>query len=124
MISVLPVKKKERLCELYSNAKLSPTPLSGAVEATDGSSVLGFCLFELSEKGIEIRSICPESDILLADGLLRSALHIAAGRSAMDARFSDTVSESLLSKLGFVKSSEEKKLDIDKLFGGCNCKGQ
>lgn len=122
MISVLPVWEKEGLCGMYGSAGLDITEQSGAVEASDGSSVLGFCLFELSEKGIEIRYISPENDIMLADGLLRSALHIAAERSAMDAHYSDTVSESLLKKLGFIKNAEEKRLDIDKLFGGCGCK--
>lgn len=122
MISVLPVWEKERLCVMYGSAGLDITEQSGAVEASDGSSVLGFCLFELSEKGIGIRYISPENDIMLADGLLRSALHIAAERSAMDARYSDTVSEGLLKRLGFIKNADEKMLDIDKLFGGCGCK--
>ena len=50
---------------------------------------------------------------MLADGILRSALHIAAERSIMDARYAENASEELFEKLGFVKNKEEKQLDIE-----------
>ena len=63
-----------------------------------------------------------KEDLMLADGILRSALHVAAERSAMDAFYNDASDEGFYQKLGFIKSKEEKRLDIDKLFGGCCCK--
>jgi hypothetical protein len=59
---------------------------------------------------------------MLADGVLRSALHVAAERSAMDARYVDTAPVELFKKLGFIKDADEHTLNIDKLFGGCGCK--
>jgi hypothetical protein len=60
---------------------------------------------------------------MLADGILRAALHQAAERSAMDARYSPDVPEALLKTLGFIKDADTRTLDIDKLFGSCcSCK--
>ena len=75
----------------------------------------------LTERGVLILKLDPENDIMLADGILRSALHVAAERSAMDAHYADTVSETLLETLGFIADRAEKRLDIDKLFRGCAC---
>ena len=38
---------------------------------------------------------------MLADGILRSALHVAAERSAMDARYADAAPMDVLKKLDF-----------------------
>lgn len=122
MISILQVKDENILSELYSAAGIPKNGNSSAVNAAFGDEVLGFCLFDLYEKGITVRFIEPANDRMLADGLLRSALHIAAERSAMDARYSETVSEQLLKKLDFISDINDKKLNIDKLFGGCGCK--
>lgn len=122
MISILPVKNKQILDRLYKSLGLKINENSAAVTAKCGDAELGYCLFDLFEKGIIIRYITPENDIMLADGLLRSALHIAAERSAMDAEYADSISETLLLKLDFISDKSRKKLNIDKLFGGCGCK--
>lgn len=122
MITVLPSDNREYIESAFKKAGLASTDKSGCVTAKFGDEILGECLYELDEKGIVIKKLYPESDIMLADGILRSALHVAAQRSAMDARYESTVSEELLRKLGFIKSREEKTLDIDLLFGGCGCK--
>lgn len=121
MISVLKIEK-EKLEKFYKDAGLSMNDFSCGVCAASSSEIFGVCLFDLDEKSIMIRYIDPSDDIGLADGVLRSALHIAAERSVMDARYADTVSEELLNKLQFISDKSLKKLDIDKLFGGCCCK--
>lgn len=121
MISVLPVQSREKLERLFSAAGLCANENSGAVTAVSGEEQLGCCLFDLFEMGILIRHISPADEPGLADGVLRSALHIAAQRCAMDAHYADTVPEELLKKLGFIADIAEKRLDIDKLFGGCGC---
>lgn len=123
MISVLTVKELSVLDKLYSDAGIEKNEKSWAVRADSNGAMIGFCLFELTDKGILIRYISPEGDIMLADGLLRSALHIAAERSAMDAKYAETVSEELLEKIDFISDRDNKALNIDKLFGGCGCKG-
>ena len=122
MISVLPCYDSQVVKELFENHNLEINDNSGCVIARSGELVLGYCLYDLTQKGITVRELEPKSDLSLADGILRSALHVAAERSAMDARYSDTAPEDIFKKLDFIVSAEEKTLNINKLFGGCNCK--
>ena len=122
MISVLPCFDKQIINELFKKYNLEINAHSGCVIASSTDEVLGYCLYDLTQKGITVRELEPKSDLSLADGILRSALHVAAQRSAMDARYSDTAPEDVLGKLGFIVNPEEKMLNINKLFGGCNCK--
>ncbi|MBP3706100.1 MAG: hypothetical protein J6J13_02470 [Clostridia bacterium] len=119
MIEVCPVKDEKVLQELFSLKGLTLTETSGAVIAKSKGETLGCCLYELDERKIIILFLEPKNDLLMADGVLRSALHVAAERSAMDAFYSEFLDEEIFKKLGFIKSSEQRRLDIDKLFGGC-----
>ena len=124
MISVSPEKDKQRVKDLFLENGLSFGENSSAVTALCGDEVLGYCLYDLyeeSDRKIVVHKVTPENDVMLADGILRSALHVAAERSIMDAFYSDSAGEELFLKLSFVKSQTEKRLDIDKLFGGCHC---
>lgn len=122
MISVIPVKDKKEIEDIFKSRGFEVTENSGAVLAKSGNELLGSCLYYLDQKSIVILSVEPKEDLMLADGILRSALHVAAERSAMDAFYNDASDEGFYQKLGFIKSKEEKRLDIDKLFGGCCCK--
>jgi len=121
MITVSPEKNADRIKELFIKHGIAFNDFSGAVIAKDREEILGYCLYALEEKQFTVFEIEPKDDIMLADGILRSALHIAAERSIMDARYAENAPEELFEKLGFVKNKEEKQLDIDKLFGGCHC---
>ena len=124
MISVSPEKDKQRVKDLFLENGLSFGENSSAVTALCGDEVLGYCLYDLykeKDRKIVVHKVTPENDVMLADGILRSALHVAAERSIMDAFYSDSAGEELFLKLSFVKSQTEKRLDIDKLFGGCHC---
>lgn len=122
MISVLPSENRNEIEMLFCQHDLSFNEYSGCVIARCGEEKLGYCLYDLNEKGILIRCLEPADDLMLADGILRSALHVAAQRSAMDAHYDDTVSITLLLRLQFIADEKDKKLDIDKLFRGCGCK--
>lgn len=122
MITVIPLKEKEEIANVFSSNGFEITEKSGAVIAKNRDEILGNCLYYLDERTITILSVEPKEDLMLADGILRSALHVAAQRSAMDAFYQGDTYEELFKKLGFIKSQEEKRLDIDKLFGGCCCK--
>ncbi len=121
MISVIPVEDRDRIAELFQQNGIAFCEISSAVEASDGHESLGYCLFDLSQKGILVHTLEPREDAFLADGILRSALHVAAERSAMDARYATTAPEQLLKNLGFVQEGKEGVLDIDLLFRGCCC---
>ena len=122
MITVSPEKDKIKIKQLFEDKKIDFNSYSCAVIARDGDEILGYCLFELTEKKITVFAVEPEGDIMLADGILRSALHVAAERFVMDAHYSDKAPEKLFDTLCFIKDKENKTLDIDKLFGGCCCR--
>ena len=121
MITISPEKDKALVEKLFCDSGITASEFSSAVIAKFGAEILGFCLYDLDDKKIVIHKVSPEDDIMLADGILRSALHVAAERSAMDARYSEFADEKLFEKLDFIKNKAEKSLDIDKLFGGCCC---
>lgn len=92
---------------------------SGCVYCKDGNEILGFCLYDLDNEKMTVKYIEPINDIALADGILRSTLHVAAERSIMDTFYADTLPVDFLKKIGFIKNESEKRLDIDKLFKSC-----
>ena len=121
MISLAPLKNIDEIKSFFEKQKLEYNEFSGCVTAKNGDEILGFCLYDLSDKMI-IRHIEPMNDLALADGILRSTLHVAAEKSIMKAFYADTVSEEFFEKLQFIKDKAEKSLDIDKLFQSCcNC---
>ena len=121
MIALAPLSDREEISRLFSENGLAFTESSGCVSAKCGQEVLGFCLYDLDKSGITIYKIVPENDLSLADGILRSTLHVAAERSIMNAFYSGGDIEKLCEKLGFIKDRAEKSLKINKLFEACCC---
>ncbi len=121
MISVLPLRDKAAIEKLFNLHNIKTDEFSGCVTATEKGIQLGYCLYRLTEKTMTVFVVEPQSDIPLADGILRSALHVAAENFVLDAFYDDMASVQLFEMLGFIKNADEKRLNIDKLFGGCNC---
>lgn len=121
MISVLPCKDRSEITALFNKHNIETDDCSGCVIARTGDEVLGYCLYRLDSKTITVFAVEPQGDIMLADGILRSALHVAAENFVLDAYYDDKAPIDLFRKLGFIKNADEKQLNIDKLFGGCNC---
>ena len=121
MIALAPISDKNEINRLFSENGLEFTEFSGCVKAKCGEEVLGFCLYDLDKNGIVIYKIIPENDLMLADGILRSTLHVAAERSIMNAFYSGEDIEKLCDRLGFIKDRAEKSLKINKLFEACCC---
>lgn len=119
MIYLGPVKDKEKIKELFYTHNLSLSEYSGCVAAQDGEAVLGYCLYDLDKEKMTVYYLEPLNDLAFADGILRSTLHVAAERSIMNAFYSETAPEDVFKKLLFVKNSDEKSLNIDKLFESC-----
>lgn len=123
MITLGPVKDRKTVENLFAENGLKCGKYSQCVAAKCGEITEGYCLFDMTADKMIIKLIVPEEDIMLADGILRSTLHVGAERSIMNAFYENTVSEKLLNKLGFVKDSKEKTIDTDRLFQGCqSCK--
>ena len=121
MITVLPSRDKSEIAELFKKHNLEFDDASACVIATEKQNVLGYCLYRLTEKETTIFVVEPQGDLPLADGILRSALHVAAENFVLDAFYADCAPIDLFRVLGFIKNEDEKRLNIDKLFGGCNC---
>jgi len=123
MLSLFPLKDKEEIAGIYSSRQMTANENSGCVICKNGDEVLGLCLYELSDKML-IKHIEPINDIALADGILRSTLHVAAERFVMDAFYADSMPEDFFEKLGFIEDKTEKRLCIDKLFTSCQSCGK
>lgn len=121
MISVLPSKDKSEIEGYFIKHNLKTDDFSGCVIARTGDEILGYCIYRLSPDGITVFDLEPKNDLPLADGILRSALHVAAENFVLDAFYDDTSPIDLFKRLDFIKNCDEKRLNIDKLFGGCNC---
>lgn len=121
MISVLPCHDSAKIEELFNEHNLKSGETSGCVIARQNDEILGYCLYSLTTKTITVFVVEPQKDIPLADGILRSALHVAAENFVLDAFYDDCAPIELFRNLGFIKNEDEKRLNIDKLFGGCNC---
>lgn len=119
MLTLAPMSDKKQIESIFNEKGIAIGEFSGCVSAKNGAEVLGLCLYELDSKKITVHYIEPLNDIPLADGILRSTLHVAAERSVMNAFYADTVPEEFLKTIGFIKNQSEKSLDIDKLFKSC-----
>lgn len=119
MISLSEFKDGKLTEDLFAASGLKRNESSSCVVAKENGNVIGYCIFDIDNDKIVIRHISPQNDILLADGILRSTLHVAAERFVMDAFYESGVSEELLDRLEFILDKQEKRLDMDKLFKSC-----
>ena len=108
----------QKLCK---QCGIENTEHKNVMAAFDGQEVIGFSVFAINETSLTLFRIVPEDDILLADGMLRSTLHVAATRGLNNACYDGSMNEQLLNKLKFIKDREKKQLDIDRLFADCCC---
>ena len=123
MLTLAPLKEKSEIESIFKELNFGFNEFSGVLTAFDGKEVIGKSLYYLDSEKITVIFIEPISDIPLADGILRSTLHIAAEKSIMKAYYEVSLPESFLEKIDFIKSKEEKSLQIDKLFKSCcSCK--
>ncbi len=122
MINILPLSDDKKLAKLFNDLGYTYNYKSGCVIADDNNNILGRCLYYIDEQAITILHIEPADDIFLADGILRSALHVADFRGISEAFYLDSVPEELLIRLDFIKSEADKSLKIEKLHqSSCNC---
>ena len=80
MLTLAPLKDKDEIKAIFKEKNIVWDEFSGVVEAHDGQAVIGLCLYSLDDKKMTVLYIEPLNDIPLADGILRSTLHVAAER--------------------------------------------
>lgn len=118
MIEILPERSTLNLAPLYKEKGIELAENRMAVIARAGSEILGYCLFELDSEKLTVLALDPENDIMLADGILRSALHVGVANEVMNAYYSESAPEILFKRLGFL-GEEPKSLKVEKLFQSC-----
>lgn len=120
MISVLPFYDRETVDFYFKKSGLVSLDTSGVVIAKEGDNVKGYCLYNLDSEKIILLAVEPKDDLMLCDGIIRSALHNALCAKVIKAFYCETSPEEIFDKLGFIISKEEKTLDISKLFKSCH----
>jgi hypothetical protein len=122
MLEILLCDDKNSVAELYKSCGVSYEDNKLAIRAMFGDECLGFCLFEITGEHATIFVVEPKEDTMLADGLLRSALHVGTERGITDAFYLDSKYEDLYQKINFLEDKSEKRLKLQNLFSGCcNC---
>ena len=123
MITLSIPDEKEKIARLFKDNNIEQNENSLCLIANDGEKDLGFSLFDITEEKMLIKYIEPLNDLSLADGILRSTLHIAAQRFVTDVYYDTTTDKDVFEKLGFIKDKSKKTLNVDKLFMSCqSCK--
>ena len=116
MIKVQIAEDKVLAEELMKKVGFSPLESRSVMVAEDRGEVLAFSVFSIEKNRMTLEYLFPEDDALMADAIIRSTLHIAATRGLVEAYYGEKCSEKMLSVLRFIKSAEEKTLDISRLF--------
>ncbi len=119
MIEVLQIEDKKEIVEFYKSISIEYNANCGVTIAKENEKILGYCTFVLDDKSITITDIRPTNDFFLADGILRSALHIADFRGISSAFYTDSVDKKLLIALKFISDEEKMSLKIEKLHESC-----
>ena len=122
MLVLKPTDDKNLIKEYCEKDNIPFSNASNLLLATDRDEVLGYCLFDI-DKVLTVHTINPVEDVFLLDGILRSTLHVGCEMGIVDAFYSDAAPIDKIKLLNFIKDADEKRLDVDKLFGSCcGCK--
>ena len=92
-----------------------------AIRAMDKEDCLGFALFCINENTETVFAVEPKEDRMLADGLLRSALHVGCERGITEAFYFGDDYVELYEKINFIEDKEQCKLKLQNLFTDCCC---
>ena len=121
MIHLKPLEDKERVAAYFAECGCEFSENSGCVTAKEGEETLGFCLYNM-DRTMTVLRLSPQEDLMLADGILRSTLHVAVDAGVTDAYY-DAAIEEICRRLDFIESYPEKRLALGKLFQSCHgCK--
>lgn len=119
MLEILVCEDKLAVAELYRKSGLQFDDDKLAIRAMFDDEVLGYCLFDINADTATVFAVEPTDDIMLADGLLRSALHVGNERGITEAFYSNIEYEALFEKINFLEDKEQKKLKLQNLFSDC-----
>ena len=107
--------------DVLSDLQLNGNPSVKISEAVNGDEINGFGVYELRPDALVIYMISDRGDLMLADGLLRSILFLAALKGVEKAVF-ERGSEDVAKKLGILKHGKVLE-PVSDVFSGCEgCK--
>ena len=119
MITLSPITNIDELKSFYLQHNKSIKNSSGCVVAKSGNDVLGYCFYDLFTDKIVIDALYPIDDLMFADGVLRSTLHVADCRGITSAYYTENAPENAFEKLDFILNKGKKSLKIEKLHQSC-----
>lgn len=121
MLQILVCVDKTITKDLYKSLNLEYNDNYLAIRAMDRDECLGFSLFMIEENSETVFAVEPKEDRMLADGLLRSALHVGTERGITEAFYYGENYIELYEKINFIEDKEQKKLKLQNLFTDCCC---
>lgn len=121
MLEIKIVTDRTAVAEICAGCGIFDIERLNVMAAFDSGRVIAFTVFTMDRHSLTIERIEPQDDLPLADGMVRSTLHIAAERGLEKAYYTDSVDEEFLKRFRFVKNAQQKELDIGILFTDCGC---
>lgn len=123
MVFYKPYSNQKEIAELFPQTDFSEDTVYGVYTALENEAVTGKCLVKIRGTACELLDLeALQSDALLIEGLVRSALHFAANRGAYTAECRLEAIKDVLLLLGFREENGVFQGTIpDLLAGGC-CK--
>ncbi len=123
MVFYKPYSNQQEIAELFPQTDFSEDTVYGAYTALENESVTGKCLVKIRGTACELLDLeALQSDALLIEGLVRSALHFAANRGAYTAECRLENIKDILQLLGFQKADGVFRGTVPELLAGSCCK--
>lgn len=119
MLEILVCEEKEKTEALYKSLGIEYKPEYLAIRAMNREECLGFSLFKIEDNSETVFAVEPKTDRMLADGLLRSALHVGCERGITEAYYSGDDYVELYEKIDFIEDLQNQKLKLQNLFTDC-----
>lgn len=123
MVFYRPITDRTEILKLFPTAPLPTDKIVGAYIAEEKGAFCGKCMVEVDGQSCAISQLSvPNGDVLLAEGLLRSALHFAGNRNAYTAVCRESAFRETLLLLGFTEEDGVFTGEIPILLLGSCCK--
>ncbi len=125
MVRVKPVDEQE--IELYfkqHNIEICDGAM--AMVAIEGENTVGSAVFSLTEDKLTLLSVIyPEKDLFICDLTSRAVMNYGVNRGKLYCELGEKAPYKEFVLFGFIKSAEEKSVNIIKTFTMCtNCKNK
>lgn len=123
MVFYRPITDRAEIAKLYPTAPLPTDKIVATYVAEENGAFCGKCMVAVDGQVCEIAKLSvPNGDVLLAEGLLRSALHFAGNRNAYTAVCRENDFRETLLLLGFAEQDGVFTGEIPTLLLGSCCK--